>query len=100
MILNGSISMAKVSVSKDINKILDYFRYKTGTTLDAMIDTGILRNSITWYVSQLEKLGLLQAVFIRPDNHTGYKAKYYSADPNKWRNHIPVELSLFGKEVQ
>lgn len=98
MNVRESISTAKVSVSKDINKVLDYFRYKTGTTLDAMLETGVLRNSITWYVAQLEDLGLLQAVCIKPDTHTGYKAKYYSADPSKWRKRKTMELSLFGEE--
>ncbi len=87
----------KVDNSKDISKVLNFFRYKVGTTLDAMIATGVLRNSITWYVVQLEELGLLQAVFVKPDTHTGFKAKYYSADPDKWLKKKQKELSLFGE---
>ena len=93
------ISATKVVNSKDINKVLDYFRYKDGTTLDCMIATGVLRNSITWYVAQLEELGLLQAVCVKPDTHTGFKAKYYSADPSKWNQHKPKELALFKEGV-
>lgn len=95
--------LAKVRQEKDICKVLDFFRYKVGTTLDAALSTGILRNSITWHVAQLEELGELQAIFVRPDRHTGFKAKHYSADPAKWP-HKPFKRELdlftdFGKEV-
>lgn len=48
---------AKVGDSKDITKVLAYFRYKVATTLDAALDLGMLRNSITWYVRDLEAMG-------------------------------------------
>lgn len=87
---------AKIQQGKDICKVLDFFRYKTATTLDAMLATGVLRNSITWYVAQLEELGVLQAVCVRPDRHTGFKAKYYSADRTKWpQKPQQRELCLF-----
>ena len=92
------IDAAKVHNPKDLCKILDYFRYKVGTTLDAALDTGILRNSITWYVAYLENAGLLQAVCIKRDRTTGYKAKHYSADPAQWKQRPPQYPSLFGKE--
>ena len=96
--------LAKVRQEKDICKVLDYFRYKTATTLDAMLATGVLRCSITWYVRDLERLGELQAICVRPDKHTRRMAKYYSADRSKWP-HKPLkrELDLFadaGKEVR
>lgn len=99
MNIKVTIDSAKLENPKDITKILDYFRYKVGTTLDAMLATGVLRNSITWYVAQLEDLGLLQVVCVKPDTHTGFKAKYYSADPSKWNHHKAKELSLFGEVV-
>ncbi len=99
MIGEMNYSATKVADSKDINKVFEFFRYKDGTTLDCMIATGILRNSITWYVVQLEQLGLLQAVSVKPDAHTGFKAKYYSADPSKWIKRKPIQLSLFGEGV-
>jgi len=98
------IPTAKVRQEKDICKILTYFRYKTATTLDAMLATGVLRNSITWYVRDLERLGELQAVCVKPDKHTKRMAKYYSADRNKWpQKPRKLELCLFdfdGEEVR
>ena len=84
--------------SKDLMKVLDFFRYTTGTTLDCMLATGVLRNSITWYVLLLQTIGVLQAVCRQPDRHTGRLAKYYSADPSQWRKTNYQQLSLFVKE--
>jgi len=92
---------AKVDDSKDIDKVCAFFRYKTATTLDAAFETGVLRNSITWYVSILEGLGMLQAVERRPDTRTGHMAKYYSANPDLWHQTLkpqPIQLELFTKE--
>lgn len=91
--LNG----AKVHNPSDLSKVLDYFRYTIGTTLDCMFATGILRNSITYYVRDLEALGLLQAIYIAPDRRTHFPAKHYSADPSKWVNKPDTQLSLFGE---
>lgn len=90
---------AKVTEMTDLCKVLEYFRYNVGTTLDAAQATKILRNSITYYVMDLERLNLLQAIYIRPDRTTGYKAKHYSADKTLWPEKAPVELNLFGEEV-
>lgn len=91
--------VANVHSPKDFTKLLDYFRYKTATSLDAMFDTGILRNSITWYIDEAERMGLLQAVFKAKDSHTGRLAKHYSSDPEKWQKSPQNEqLELFGKE--
>lgn len=84
-------SKTKVQQEKDMNKVLDFFRYTTGTTLDCMFGTGVLRNSITWYVAYLEVENLLRAVFRRKDAHTGRMAKYYSADEKKWNKPITKE---------
>ena len=46
----------KVTYQKDIDKVYEFFRYTIGTTLDCAIATGVLRNSITYYVADLEKL--------------------------------------------
>lgn len=83
---------------KDLTKVLDYFRYTTGTTLDCMLAIGVLRNSITWYVAYLESIGELQAVYRQPDIHTGRMAKYYSADPSIWVRQDNQQLSLWRKE--
>lgn len=82
----------------DYYKVLEYYCYNVGSTLDAAKATGILRNSITWYVSRLEKEGLLKVVCIKRDRTTGYMAKHYSADPCKWKCQNAQQLSLFGHE--
>lgn len=88
---------AKVRQEKDIEKVLDFFRYTVGTTLDCMFATGILRNSVTWYVRDLEQMGLLQAIYKAKDKRTHFMAKHYSADPSKWVNKPDTQLSLFGE---
>ena len=92
-----NLTGAKVHNPTDVAKVLDYFRYTTGTTLDCMFATGILRNCITWYVHSLERLGLLQAIYVAPDRRTHFMAKHYSADPSKWVNKPDSQLSLFGE---
>lgn len=86
----------KVQNPKDFTRLLAFFRYKTATTLEAMFATGILRNSITYYVAEAEQLGLLRAVFKGRDSHTGRLAKHYSSDPAKWNtSKEEYQLSLW-----
>lgn len=84
---------------KDLHKVLEFFRYTVGTTLDCFFATGILRNCITWYVRELENMGLLQAIYKAPDKRTHFVAKHYSADPSKWETQPDTQLSLFKEEV-
>lgn len=95
-----NLSGAKIHNPSDLAKVLDYFRYTTGTTLDCMFATGILRNSITFYVRDLEVMGLLKSIYVAPDRRTHFNAKHYSADPSKWQAKPDMQLSLFGEEVQ
>ena len=89
---------ANVRNPNDMCKVLDYFRYTVGTTLDCMFATGVLRNCITWYVRDLERMGLLQAIYIAKDRRTHFYAKHYSADPAKWAQaKTDAQLSLFGE---
>lgn len=89
---------AKVAEEKDIRKVWRYFSLYVGTTLDAAKATGILRNSITYYVADLERMDMLQAICIRPDRTTGYKAKHYSADRSLWhKTDKPQQLDLFAE---
>ena len=80
---------------KDLQKVLDYFRYTIGTTLDCAMSVKVLRNSITWYVAELEKLNLLQVVCVKRDRTTGRKAKHYSGNRALWANNSTRELFLF-----
>ena len=80
----------------DLCKVLEYFRYTVGTTLDCFFATGVLRNCITWYVRDLENKGLLQAIYIARDRRTHFLAKRYSADPQKWqRKPQHTQFNLF-----
>ena len=84
---------------KDLVKVFDYFRYTTGTTLDCAMCVKVLRNSITWYVAELEKLNLLQVVCVKRDRTTGRKAKHYSGNPKLWVKKSLRQLSLFDEIV-
>lgn len=88
------IDSANVHNPADLAKVLNYFRHTVGTTLDCMFDTGILRNSITYYVSSLETAGLLQAIYKAPDRRTHCMAKHYSADPSQWIKAPDKQLSI------
>lgn len=87
---------AKIDKEKNIYKVLKYFRYTIGTTLDCAMNTGILRNCVTWYVQELEEQNMLQAVCRCKDRTTGFLAKHYTADKSLW-NKKPHELFLFGE---
>lgn len=89
---------ANVHNPNDFCKVLDYFKYTVGTTLDCSFATGVLRNCITWYVRDMETMGLLQAIYVAKDKRTHFMAKHYSADPAKWiKSQDGVQLSLFEK---
>uniref|UniRef100_A0AB33JMN3 DNA-binding protein n=1 Tax=Prevotella sp. GTC17262 TaxID=3236797 RepID=A0AB33JMN3_9BACT len=88
---------AKIAEEKDICKVLEYFRYKVGTSLDCARATGILRNSVTWYIQDLIDEGMIQSIGRCKDATTGYSANHYSADRSKWVHRGPVQLSLFGE---
>lgn len=81
--------------SKDLVRLLAYFAIQPSTTLDAMLGTGILRNSITWYVDYAEHAGFIKTVFKGKDKHTNRVAKYYSSNPKDWKNKTVKEPNLF-----
>ena len=85
-------------VGKDMNVILDFFRYVEETRLGASLRTGILLGSVCRYVDYLLKIGALQVVKIAPDKRTKHDAQYLSADASKWQKPKFVQLSLFDKE--
>ena len=85
-------------VGKDMNVILDFFRYVEETRLGASLRTGILLGSVCRYVDYLLKIGALQVVKIAPDKRTKHDAQYLSADSSKWQKPKYVQLSLFEKE--
>ena len=85
-------------VGKDMNVILDFFRYVEETRLGASLRTGILLGSVCRYVDFLLKIGALQVTKIAPDKRTKHDAQYLSADASKWQKPKFVQLSLFDKE--
>ena len=84
--------------TKDLFKVLEYFRYTTATTLMCFLATGILRNSLTWYVSFLEEAGMLRVAKKAADPYTGRMAKYYTADESKFPKVNCVQLDLFRED--
>lgn len=90
-----TIDTANVGNFTDLSKVLEFFLYTVGTTLDCMLGTGILRNSITYYVRDLEDMGLLQVIRKDRDKHTGHMAKYYSADKSLWNHPDNNQATLF-----
>lgn len=93
-----NIDAANVQNPNDLCKVLEYFRYTVGTTLDCFFATGVLRNCITWYVRDLENMGLLQAIYVAKDRRTHFFAKHYSADPLKWQKQSQdTQLDLFAE---
>ncbi len=82
---------------KDLSRVLEYFQYKVGTSLDCAISTKILRNSITWYIRSLEDMGLLMSVKKDKDQTTGFRAKFYSANQNEWPSNRWVQLNIWGE---
>ena len=84
-------------VGKDMNVILDFFRYVEETRLGASLRTGILLGSVCRYVDYLLKIGALQVTKIAPDKRTKHDAQYLSADSSKWQKPKFVQLSLFGE---
>lgn len=80
---------------KDIEKVFQYFRYNVGTSLDCATATGILRNSITYYISCLIELGLLGIVRRDKDRTTRHWAFHYSADSSLWPKRRWVQLKLW-----
>ena len=85
-------------VGKDMNVILDFFRYVEETRLGASVRTGILLGSVCRYVDYLLKIGAVQVTKIAPDKRTKHDAQYLSADSSKWQKPKFVQLSLFDKE--
>ena len=81
--------------TKDLFKVLEYFRYTTAATLMCFLATGILRNSLTWYVKFLEEAGMLRVAKKAADPFTGRVAKYYTADESKFPKVQCVQLDLF-----
>lgn len=92
-------SDANVPTSKDICKVFHFFRYNVGTSLDCSLATGVMRCSITWYIAYLEQEDMLMAIYCKPDQTTGHRAKYYTANKNLWRKPLINELSIWGDEV-
>ena len=85
-------------VGKDMNVILDFFRYVEETRLGASLRTGILLGSVCRYVDYLLKIGAVQVTKIAPDKRTKHDAQYLSADSSRWQKPKYVQLSLFEKE--
>lgn len=99
-----SIDFAKLTNPEgnpnDLKAVFNWFERNVGTTLDAMFATGILRNSITYYVAHLENAGLLQPIKKDFDRTTHRLAKHYTANKSLWLKQRYVQLQLFGEDLE
>lgn len=56
------------------------FMERPKTMLDVFLETGILRANICRYVADMEEKGLIQLLYKMDDEHTKYKAGYYTTN--------------------
>lgn len=83
---NLTTTTAKVASSKDISKLLDFFRYPGGTVREAARATGIKLNSAKWYARELSSLGLIHPDGPRYDTSTGRYSRGYVATEESTKN--------------
>ena len=72
------------------------FKERPKTTLEVAIESGILRNCITWYVAEMEEKGLIQIIRKGADPFTHFKAGFYSTDEALFKVPEVQQLNLFG----
>ena len=71
------------------------FLERPKTTLEAALETGVLRNCITWHVAEMEKRELIQVIRKGFDPYTGFLAGFYSTDTNLFDKPKVKQLDLF-----
>ena len=69
------------------------------TTLMVAIETGVLRNCITWHVAEMEKRGLIQVVKTGLDPYTKVLAGFYSTDEALFTKSNIQQLNLFDNGI-
>lgn len=79
--------MNKEKKKAQIRRTIEALREAPATSMMLSVKTGILRANLTRYLAKLEDQGMIVMTFEKPCKVTGYKAKYYSANPD----HLPKE---------
>lgn len=94
-----NLTGAKLQKDNDLCKVYQYFLTHIGTSLECAFAIDRLRNSVTWYIDDLEQAGHLMAIRKGRDPYTGHLAKFYTADKSKWPQQQPdPQLSLFDEK--
>ena len=75
------------------------FLEKPKTTLMAALETGVLRNCITWYVAEMEAEGRIQVIRKGKDPFTHFTAGFYSTDDDLFVKSKVKQLSLFDNGI-
>ena len=97
----GSISPQSETQNKGNHFVSQYktvyqsFKERPKTTLEVAVETGILRNNITWYVAEMEEDGLIQVVKTGLDPYTRVRVGFYSTDEVLFTKPDVLQLNLF-----
>lgn len=73
------------------------FKEYPKTMLDVSLETGILRANICRYVADMEDKGLIQLLYKTEDEHTRFRAGYYTTDKELFKQIDNQQLKLFGE---
>jgi len=79
--------------------VYNSFKERPKTTLEVAIETGVLRNCITWHVAEMEARGLIQVVKKALDPFTRFKAGFYSTDETLFTIPDASQLNLFDNGI-
>lgn len=79
--------MNKEKKKAQIRRTIEALREAPATSMMLSVKTGILRANLTRYLAKLVEQGRIVMICEKPCKVTGYKAKYYSANPD----HFPKE---------
>lgn len=84
--------MNKEKKKAQIRRTIEALKEAPATSMMLAVSTGILRANLTRYLAKLEEQGRVIMIYEKPCKVTGYKAKYYSANPDHFSKEITPDL--------